>query len=187
MLRPTLLSAILLLAFAAPSAHSANDWTVYQLAEGKFSMTFPTAPEESMRRTPDGTLKYPLVQCKLNSAVLGVSWMPKDVWEANDPQSMAHHMLEGLKSVGDKQDVLFHNAIEFNGLVGADLAASVTSNGTHMYYRQRMLVTEDHLIQILYVDGSRMPLEPWVGDMFINSLFVNEEKSPAESEVTTNQ
>ncbi|MEL6107750.1 MAG: hypothetical protein AAFU85_17120 [Planctomycetota bacterium] len=186
MLHHTLPCTLLLLAVCASTVKSADDWTVYQLADGKFSMTFPAFPEETLRRTPDGNMKYPLVQCKLNSAILGVSWMPKEVWEADDPQTMANHMLDGLKSVGDEQKVLFHNAIEFNGLVGADLAASVTNNGSSLYYRQRMLATEDHLIQILYVDGSRMPLEPWVGDMFFNSLLVKK-AAPTDSAVTVNE
>ena len=169
-----LLSVLIGLAFCVSSTASAGDWEYHQFADGKFTMSFPSPPRKIMGKTPDGT-DFPTLLANRNSAAFGVSWMPIDAFpaESDNSESLATHMLNNLKSNADfkNHELLFVNPISYAGCVGADLGASIVSkNGTKMYFRQRFIATKTHLIQVLYSDSVRMPVEPWVSDIFINSL-----------------
>lgn len=185
MRRSILPSALLALTLGVPSISLGGDWEHHQFADGKFMMSFPSAPRKIIGNTPDGT-EFPTLVCNRNSAALGVSWMPIDRFPSgsDDSNAMATHMMNGLKSNADfkSHELLFINPISYAGCVGADLGASIVSkNGTSMYFRQRYIATKTHLIQIVYTDSVRMPLEPWVGDIFFNSLTSAVEQSASAS------
>ena len=178
MLNFTRFAAFSILALCFSRFSLGSDWEYHQFADEKYMMSFPTTPKTIMQKTPDG-IDFPVLMCNRNSAALGVSWKPISKYREQTPtsRSLAKDMLNSLKSNFKKYDLLYVNPITYAGWVGADLGASVVAKDaeTRLYYRQRFISTETHLIQIIYIDSTRMPLEPWVGDIFYNSLTTVDE------------
>ncbi len=181
--RSKTLLTVTILAHCLAAASFADEWERQQFANGKYMITFPTPPKKIMGKTPDGT-DFPGLLCTRNGGALGVSWMPIEKFpqQSDNPKSLGMHMLNGLKSNAEFKNhkLLFLTPTSYAGWPAADLGASVTKrNGKTLYFRQRFIATETHLIQAMYIDTTRMPLEPWVGDIFFNSLMTVEDVQKA--------
>ena len=165
--------AILVTCLAQVQSASANEWITQKIASGNYTLKYPSKPKLKRSKTPDGKHEFTALICEFKSAQMGVSCMPKEMFDDNCSNRFVQNMLDGL-TAHQKSEVLFTNEIQFNGLEGADLGAIVVAtNGSSEYFRQRMLLTETHVIQIIYVDKADRSLHPAVCEMFFNSLTKN--------------